>query len=280
MNIKTKIYIGIIFLFSEFLIVSVFSTYSAYTLSKHVKMMTADNVVSIQYAESMLYGLDEINEIATDSILNQKDAINTIMIQQRLDILEKDLRNEEGNITEAGEKEAVTMLRKNFNRYRESFSSFDRENDYLKFYYSVQRPLLNAVKSDLYKVSRVNMQSILRKNKQVSESVNKSYVWLSVIATVFFLVSFSFIFNFPRYITDPIKEFSDSIKEFGKHNDRSRLHYKQKDELGEIANAFNVMAEKSEDIVKGISKKSVKRNKNVNDVVVEKKKRGNKKIST
>jgi nitrogen fixation/metabolism regulation signal transduction histidine kinase len=69
---------------------------------------------------------------------------------------------------------------------------------------------------------------------------------LSIVALIFFFISFSFIFNFPEYIADPIRDFTNSMKEIGKQNYKKHLHHDSNDEFGELATAFNNMAEQLE----------------------------------
>ena len=68
--------------------------------------------------------------------------------------------------------------------------------------------------------------------------------WLAIIFTILILISFTFIFNLPGIISGPIQSLSDGIKEIANKNYSKRIYLKQKDELGDLAIAFNAMAEK------------------------------------
>ena len=57
-------------------------------------------------------------------------------------------------------------------------------------------------------------------------------------------MSLYFIYKFPVYIIHPIKELTAGIKEITNRNYEQRLHFNSRDEFGEVANAFNVMAQR------------------------------------
>ena len=65
-----------------------------------------------------------------------------------------------------------------------------------------------------------------------------------IIVTMFSLIAFTFIMNFPGYIADPIVQLTQSIKSIARKNYEERLHFDRKDEFEELAEAFNQMAEK------------------------------------
>ena len=59
-----------------------------------------------------------------------------------------------------------------------------------------------------------------------------------------FLISFTFLINFPSVVTTPIKQLTTAIKAIGDKNYQHRIHIDNKDEFGKLADAFNEMAEK------------------------------------
>src|SRR5204862_6024807 len=67
---------------------------------------------------------------------------------------------------------------------------------------------------------------------------------ITVIMTLCFLFGFTFLFNFPSLIAGPLTKFMKGIKGIANKNYSERIHLNRKDEFGELANAFNTMAER------------------------------------
>ncbi len=67
---------------------------------------------------------------------------------------------------------------------------------------------------------------------------------LTIVFTILTLVAFTFIFNLPGIISDPIRSLSEGIQEIADKNYKKRIYLRQEDEFGDLANAFNIMAGK------------------------------------
>jgi nitrate/nitrite-specific signal transduction histidine kinase len=74
------------------------------------------------------------------------------------------------------------------------------------------------------------------KNRSQAEN---ALTLISLIAGVIFLVAFTFSFNFPSVLTDPIRKLTEAIQEISRKNYKYRIHIKNKDEFGQMADAFN-----------------------------------------
>jgi len=114
-------------------------------------------------------------------------------------------------------------------------------------YYSVNvLPLANELRAKIFTVSTLNMQSIVQKNESVNEMIRRIYKNMSIVMAICFLITFSFMINFPNYIAGPIKKITESIKDITNSNFKSRITITSKDEFKELGEAINFMAEKLE----------------------------------
>jgi PAS domain S-box-containing protein len=68
-----------------------------------------------------------------------------------------------------------------------------------------------------------------------------------MLGTLSFLLSFVFVVNFPGMIANPIAELAAGIREIANRNYKSRLNFSANDEFGEVARAFNEMAQRLDD---------------------------------
>ena len=96
----------------------------------------------------------------------------------------------------------------------------------------------------IYSLNRIsqNMEDI-----EAEKTAQDAIFLMALVTTFCFLLSFSFIFNFPSYIANPIRELTEGIKEISNKNYQKRLNFTSKDEFGELATAFNAMAKRLND---------------------------------
>ncbi|HWZ23465.1 MAG TPA: histidine kinase dimerization/phospho-acceptor domain-containing protein [Cytophagaceae bacterium] len=216
MKIKTKLSLGLGFLFAIILLLTGLGTYYIHRLSNDTKLITKDNYESLVYTKNMMRALDEMGIDKKSSLLK----------------FETNLQGQEKNITERGEKEITIELR---NEYKNL--TLDSLNESEK----------NLIRQKLYQIIELNLQAIFRKNTEANTSANDAVLYMSLIGAFTVLITFSFIINFPGYIANPIRELTESIKEISKKNYSQRLHFKSNDEFGELASAFNKMAKELDD---------------------------------
>ncbi len=249
MKIKTKLILAFAFLLVEFLFVSLFSLYFILKISQQNNLITKDNNLSISYSENMLQSIDKINDFNSSSIFNPHFVPDRKELSLFLTNFEKNLVNEENNITETGEKELAQSVRENFEKFKSlmSDSVSSSVEDKSGYYYTILLPTVNEIKFALFAISDVNMNAIVRKNITANDTAGHSYIVLSIIATIFFLVFFVFIFGFPKYIADPIEILAKNVNEIANKNFKVRMAFNTNDEFGQISKAFNDIADSLEE---------------------------------
>jgi two-component system, NtrC family, sensor histidine kinase KinB len=244
MKIKEKLTVGIVFLFIEFLVIALFSAYSIYNISKQSEKIMRDNNLSIQYAENMLQTIDRINALQLAVLFNPSRMDHEDELPVLYGRFEEDFNKEAKNVTESGEKELLQSLSAEYKSYRVSVAEMRAIADKPVFYFQNLLSKYHSLKSNIYRVSDINMQAIMKKNESVNQYERRSYVTLTVIASVCFLLSIVFIFNFPSMITDPIRQVTETLKSVSSGNYDIHLDVKSKGEFKEMGNAVRLIVDR------------------------------------
>jgi PAS domain S-box-containing protein len=212
MRLKTKLSLGLAFLFTVILFFGILGLATINRLSQDADQVLKNNQESLQYCNKMMAALEDISV--------RRDAMAAF---------EEYLRRQEGNITEVGEREVTQELRKNFNELK--VNPTDPSN-----YSEIRRSLIQ--------IQDLNEMAILRKSTAAQNTAANARFWLTVIFTFLSLLAFTFIFNLPGIISNPVASLSEGIREIANKNYKKRIHLRQQDEFGELAGSFNFMAAK------------------------------------
>jgi signal transduction histidine kinase len=211
LRIKTKIFLGLVFLFSLIILMGGTGGYYIHKITEESKDILKDNYESVKHAREML----ELEE--------RMAAGNTAAIHEFENILEQ----QEQNVTEAGEKLLTQDIRKSLDGYK-----------------SLKAGNAPLIRKELYLLMDVNMEAIRRKNEEVQHRSERVLSSLVLTGMLCMLIGLSFIVNFPGYVANPIRTLIRGIRQIANKNYDQRLDFTSNDEFGELAVAFNGMAEK------------------------------------
>ncbi|MGI8952241.1 MAG: ATP-binding protein [Chitinophagaceae bacterium] len=215
LNVKNKIWLGTLFLFLLLLLTGGVGIYYMAKIKADEKNILKDNYESLNYCHAMQQQLNNYQQ-------NYHQSIN---------LFETDLRKEENNITERGEKKAADNLRSYFNKFKTGDTSAQN---------------IHAIQQQIQELSLLNLNAIQRKNIAAQASADDALTIIISLGGIVFLIAFTFIVNFPSVITNPISQLTEAIKEISNKNYKHRVHINNKDEFGKLANAFNDMAQRLE----------------------------------
>ena len=214
-SVKRKIQIGTLFLFLLLVLTGGAGIFFTATLKQEAKEVLQDNYESISYCHAMQQQLDSLNINYTRSI-NQFDSA---------------LRQQEHNITEPGEHEATYAIRADFLNLK----SGDTTKQNVQVLHEV-----------IQKVLYLNMHAIQNKNNRAQKTAENAQTILITLVAIVFLIAFTFSVNFPSVVTNPIAHLSEGITAISNKDYKHRIRIENKDEFGDLADAFNKMAERLE----------------------------------
>ena len=219
MKIKAKLILVIGLLFAMIVLLTVMSAVYVTKLSNDTKNILVANYNTLDYSRQMLIALN--GNIGDEG--------------KQLEF-ETNLKKQQSNITEVGEKELTDKLSTDFGKLRQNI------NDSAG---------VASLRTDLTDIMLLNMQAIQRKSNIAGTTAGSAILWITIIGTLCFLIAFSLLVNLPGNIANPIKELTGSIKEIAAQNYSQRVHFEKHNEFGELAEAFNTMAQKLEEFKAG-----------------------------
>ncbi|SFW89640.1 sensor histidine kinase [Chitinophaga sancti] len=212
MRLKTKLSIGIGFLFTAILVSGLLGIFSINLMKKDAHLVLKDNYETLVYSNNMLQTLEQFR---TDP--------------QSIAKFEENLSRQEANITEPGEGAATGAVRALFEQLKKAPS-----NDSLQ----------QLLRDKIYLINTANQQAIFSKNNTAMNNAKRFSNWLVLIFSMLSIIAFTLAVNFPGIISEPINALSEGIKSIVNKDYSRRIHLNQQDEFGELAQAFNTMAEK------------------------------------
>ncbi len=212
MRIRTKLGLGTGFLFIVILIFGVLSLVSVGRLKNDASLILQDNYESLMYCSAMTEALDKVEG---DNGYKK--------------IFEENLQKEQNNITEPGEGDATAKLAADYELLKKDYS-----NDSMKV----------VIRQLLHEINGLNQAAIFRKNQNAAQAAEKATTWLMVVFTLLILITFTIAYNFPSIVTGPVASLTEGIRAIENKDYSKRIHVDQDDEFGELAGAFNAMAER------------------------------------
>ena len=215
-TVKNKIRLGTVFLFILLILLGGPSIFFLVRLKNDANKIIKNNYETLTYCHAMQQQLDSFSITPAHAI-------------ERFDFF---LKQQENNITEPGEDSATVRLRQTFDQLQNGDST---------------QAVKKMISSQLQVILSLNMAAMHNKNLRTGKRAEDTLTYITIIATIIFIVSITFLFNFPYIVTGPINELTEAIQQISRKNYSHRIHIKNKDEFGQMADAFNIMAERLED---------------------------------
>ncbi len=212
LKLKTKVALGVGFLFALLLLVGGVGFYYFNKISLESQDLLKDNYKSVEYGRKMLDALNTWEK--------ERDTARTIF--------DANLAAQESNITEQGETTVTNALRHDYNAFLQHDDSM---------------PLQMALQKNISRIIQINLNAINEKNALSQKAVENAKLIITMIVTFCLLIGFTFMVNFPGLIANPISKLTEGIKAIANKNYSQRIHLQRNDEFGELAKAFNDMAE-------------------------------------
>ncbi len=248
MVLKTKLSLGIGFLFAIIFALAGFCSYYIQKLSQESDNILKDNYNSLVYAKNMFSALDDMNLAITSVIFNPNQTANPADYYEKIFTaarteFEKYLKQENGNITEINEKEYVDVLNKTYDLYLNLCMQMKKEVGSPLIYFKELLPAYEKLRQTISNIYDINMQAVVRKNQITKQDSANIISYMAIIGVICILLAFGYFWYFPFYVSNSISYLSDKMKGLLK-NAGITLDIKSADETFIILQSINLLENK------------------------------------
>lgn len=244
MNIYKKLLLAQAPIATALAIVGVFSVIAVSYLGSHSQTILKDNYRSVLAAQRMKEAIERMDSAALFIVAGQREKGLEQAEKSRL-VFESELKVQEGNITEAGEKQLTEQLRAAWTDYQAKFDrlkSTAGPEEAKQLYFSDLEVIFYRVKSAADQILAINQDTMVRKSDEVlrtAERMNAITITVALVALVLGLFVSSLL---TRRMLRPLSALSEATHRLGEGHFDARARVHGADELAHLAHDFNAMA--------------------------------------
>ena len=245
MTLKTKLILGLAFLFLIIFALAGFCSYYVGRLGQDSENILKDNYSSIVYSKNMLSGLDNMKTSITNTMYNT-DRIATMsdyylrLFESGQNEFETNLKAENKNITEIHEKEYVERLNQEYDSYLKLSLQMKSGSVKNSVFLNDFLPACERLKESINAIYDVNMQAVVRKSQLANHDSSGFTKSMAIIGSICLVLAFGYFWYFPVYISTTLGYLSERMRNLLK---RSGVDFdiKTNDEAYTILHAINLL---------------------------------------
>ena len=248
MTLKTKLSLGLGFLFIIIFTLAAFCSYYVGKSSQEADNILKNNYNSIVYSKNMISALDDMINSISSTIFNpvgtgtKSDYYLQLFESGRI-AFETNLKAENNNITEIHEKEYVERLNHDYEVYLKLCLQMKSGTKGRSLYFSDFLPACEKLKQSINGINDINMQAVVRKSQLAKKDSSNFKATMAAIATLCFLLALGYFWYFPFYISNTFRYLASRMRNL-LNNIGVAFDIKTNDEAFVILQAINLLENK------------------------------------
>jgi two-component system, NtrC family, sensor histidine kinase KinB len=225
-------------------IVGIFSLLVVSYLGTHSQTILKDNYRSVLAAQRMKEAVERMDSAALFIAAGERQK-GREQAEKNRPIFEAELKVQEGNVTEAGEKEFTEKLRAAWTDYLSKFDRLQKGatvDEAKRLYFSELEASFYSVKTAADEILTINQDSMVRNSDAVRRTAERMNAVTISVALAALVLGFFISSLLTRRMLQPLSALSEATHKLGEGNFETRAHVHGNDELAQLAHDFNAMA--------------------------------------
>ena len=244
MNLHKKLLLAEAPLAIALAIVCIVSVVVISSLGSHSQTVLKDNYRSVLAAQRMKEAIERLDSAALFIVAGERQK-GIEQAEKNRPIFEAELKVQEGNITEAGEKEFTEKLRAAWTDYQAKFDRLQKTTsaqEARQIYFSEVETAFLQVKTAADEILAINQDAMVRKSDAVRRTAERMNTVTFTVAAAALALGLFISVLLTRRMLQPLSALSDATRKLGEGNFDTRAHVRGNDELAQLARDFNAMA--------------------------------------
>lgn len=248
MLLKTKLSLGLGFLFVIIFTLGGFCSYYVGKLGHESDNILKNNYNSIVYAKNMLSGLDDMETSMHRVMQSTNHAVksnnyNLKLFESGKKIFDANLKAAKDNITEIHEKDYVEQLDHNYQTFLALCLQLQKESDDRSLYFRDFLPACEKMKQLINNIYEINMQAVVHKSELAKSDSARFLRYMAMIGAICLVLALGYFWYFPTYVSLSLSYLSDRMKNMLKKSGIA-FDIKTNDEANIILQGINLLENK------------------------------------
>ena len=242
-TLRGRLWIGFGGLLFILVLVSALSVFVLTRYSRVLQQVFRENYNSAVYCDQMKDALDRADAAAQRQVWGGGDSPEAEIAGARADF-DANLRKQLGNVTLSGERERTEELKAEWQQYQESLARLESSpaSRRAEVYRQELLPRFQQVKRTAQQVTDMNMANMVSVDGRARGALIGVRNVMLVLVSAGVLLAAVLVGAVGAAIVRPLKSLSRSASEIGRGNLDTTLDVRAPAEIGQLADAFNLMA--------------------------------------
>lgn len=244
MSLRTKLLLAQAPLGIVLALVCILSLVIVSSLGSHSQTILKDNYRSVLAAQRMKESIERMDSAALFLLAGQQEK-GVQQAEEYRPQFETELKVQEGNITEPGEREVTQRLRGFWTAYQEQFDELKELRDpeaAKRLYFSALEAVFWQVKNAADEILAINQDAMVRKSGDVRRAAERmNTITITTVLVALFLGLFLSTM-LTRRLLRPLLVLSQTARRIGEGDFAARANLQGEDELAQLARDFDAMA--------------------------------------
>ncbi|HVE16795.1 MAG TPA: ATP-binding protein [Chthoniobacterales bacterium] len=243
---KQRIFLGLAPIFVLIVVMGAYAVLLFTKLGVSVDVILRENFRSVLACQQMKESAERMDSALFFSLVGE-DARGRELFTKNVESFEKGLREESANITLPSEGELAKSIQESHTAYIGQSDAFWQSTDPKArhaMYFSQLLPQFTKIKDTAQKIIDINQQNMVQADRNARELGERSTRYMVLASIIGIAAAIFFATRLQKSILEPINALTAVSKELGDGKLDQIVPVASRDELGQLADAFNKMAAK------------------------------------